>query len=109
MLIAALSFGNSRVPTYVSFHLAVQKLKKEADVPNDFDMPSLPIASDCVAQAAAAVAQLVAADVVLTTYSVLQQEVHYSPHSQVLRSLRHEKRYKIVESPLLQVTPCCHC
>lgn len=32
------------------------------------------------------------------------QEVHFSPTFMVLRSLRNAKRYRVAESPLLQVT-----
>ena len=33
----------------------------------------------------------------------LSQEVHYSPNSSTLLSLRNQKRYKVPESPLLQI------
>jgi hypothetical protein len=64
------------------------------------DAPSF----DAEADAAAAVAALVKGGLVLTTYDVLQQEVHFSGSSgERLASLRHKKRYRIPQSPLLQV------
>jgi hypothetical protein len=45
---------------------------------------------------------LLSADVVLVPYSVLQQEVHYSPSGESME-LRNKKRYEVPESPLLQV------
>ncbi|KAF5839335.1 SNF2 family N-terminal domain-containing protein [Dunaliella salina] len=51
-----------------------------------------------------AVQELVQADVVLTTYNVLGQEVHFNLDSlRVQGSLRHAKRYQVPETPLLQV------
>jgi hypothetical protein len=69
--------------------------------------PPLP-AFDAEEEASEAVAAIWggAADVVLTTYAVLQQEVHLSPrHADgvAARALRHAKRYRVPESPLLQV------
>jgi hypothetical protein len=40
------------------------------------------------------------ADVVLTTYSVLSEEVNFNNDS---RTLRHVKRYKPAEGPLMRV------
>jgi hypothetical protein len=71
--------------------------------------PDTPV-FDSEAEAAAAVDQLMGADIVLTTYPVLQQEVHFSGSksngstgSTMLGALRHNKRYKVPESPLLQL------
>ncbi|EFJ39593.1 hypothetical protein VOLCADRAFT_100784, partial [Volvox carteri f. nagariensis] len=61
-----------------------------------------PASCDPTAEAAAAVRELLQADVVLTTYSVLKEEVHYSPSNRLLAGLRHEKKYGVPESPLLQ-------
>ena len=62
---------------------------------------------DAEAEAAAAVRSLVGADVVLTSYTVLQQEVYYSGASVegtgVVGALRKAKRYKVPECPLLQL------
>lgn len=52
-------------------------------------------------EAAREVARLRGAAVVLTTYDVLQREVHFSPNKDRLASLRTEKRYVVPESPLL--------
>ncbi|GIM15480.1 hypothetical protein Vretimale_18260, partial [Volvox reticuliferus] len=65
--------------------------------------PMCPASCDPMAEADAAVGELLEADVVLTTYSVLKEEVHYSPSNRVLSGLRHEKKYSVPESPLLQV------
>ena len=54
-------------------------------------------------EAADALQLLLDADVVLTSYDVLRQEVHYSPQSAKSHSLRHAKRYSVPESPLLSV------
>ena len=54
-------------------------------------------------EACAAVKQLLDADVVLTSYEVLRQEVHYSPEGARLHSLRRAKKYAVPESPLLSV------
>lgn len=64
---------------------------------------------DAEAEARAAVAELVAegADVVLTTYAVLQQEVHYSAAGEDAPRLRHAKRYRVPDSPLISVR-CCN-
>ena len=45
--------------------------------------------------------RLAGASVVLTTYDVLQREVHFSPNLERISSLRSEKRYQVPESPLL--------
>ncbi len=55
------------------------------------------------AEAGEAAAKLRAADVVLTTFEVLKQEVHYSPDNKLLGSLRYAKRYHVPVCPLLQV------
>jgi hypothetical protein len=63
-------------------------------------------AFDAEAEAAAAVTALLRADVVITTYSVLQAEVHLAPNHAdgvASRALRRPKRYRVPESPLLQV------
>lgn len=78
-------------------------------------------------EAADALHQLLGADVVLTSYEVLRQEVHYSPESASVHSLRRAKKYAVAESPLLSVRSvvavsavaavaavnvvccCCHC
>ncbi|GLC48768.1 hypothetical protein PLESTB_000145900 [Pleodorina starrii] len=65
--------------------------------------PLCPASCDPQAEARAAVQELLDADVVLTTYSVLKEEVHYSPSNRVLSGLRHEKKYSVPESPLLQI------
>lgn len=52
-------------------------------------------------EAAREVDRLRGAAVVLTTYDVLQREVHFSPNKERLASLRSEKRYVVPESPLL--------
>ena len=57
--------------------------------------PAAEPTEDAEAEAAAAVSALTDCDVVLTSYAVLQQEVHYSPSSGTLGSLRHAKRYKV--------------
>ena len=57
--------------------------------------PAAEPTEDAEAEAAAAVSALTDCDVVLTSYAVLQQEVHYSPSSGTLSSLRHAKRYKV--------------
>ena len=54
-------------------------------------------------EASDALSYLLEADVVLTSYDVLRQEVHYSPHSDRLHSLRRAKKYVVPESPLLSV------
>ena len=54
-------------------------------------------------EASDAVQQLLEADVVLTSYEVLRQEVHYSPEGARLHSLRRAKKYVVPESPLLSV------
>ncbi len=54
-------------------------------------------------EASDAVQQLQDADVVLTSYEVLRQEVHYSPEGARLHSLRRAKKYAVPESPLLSV------
>lgn len=54
-------------------------------------------------EAADALHQLLGADVVLTSYEVLRQEVHYSPESASVHSLRRAKKYAVPESPLLSV------
>ena len=54
-------------------------------------------------EAADALQQLLGADVVLTSYEVLRQEVHYSPESASVHSLRRAKKYAVPESPLLSV------
>ena len=55
---------------------------------------------------------------VLTSYEVLRQEVHYSPEGASMHSLRRAKKYAVPESPLLNVRwvvglhwlqPCCFC
>lgn len=46
------------------------------------------------------------AQVVVTSYEVLRQEVYYSPENRILGALRHKKRYRVPESPLLQVSSC---
>eukprot|EP00891_Asterochloris_glomerata_P005983 jgi/Astpho2/5983/Aster-x1340 len=56
---------------------------------------------DAEAEAREALAKLQGADVVLTSYTVLQQEVYHSPGLFVERQLRHAKKYKTAESPLL--------
>jgi hypothetical protein len=53
-------------------------------------------------QNCAALAALAAADVVLTTYGVLQAEVHYSRDESFRGRLRRTKVYPVPESPLLQ-------
>ncbi|KFM24288.1 E3 ubiquitin-protein ligase SHPRH [Auxenochlorella protothecoides] len=55
------------------------------------------------AEAGEAAAKLRAADVVLTTFEVLKQEVHYSPDNKLLGSLRYAKRYHVPVCPLLQI------
>ncbi|KAL0047258.1 hypothetical protein WJX82_010979 [Trebouxia sp. C0006] len=55
-------------------------------------------------EASDAVQQLQDADVVLTSYEVLRQEVHYSPEGARLHSLRRAKKYAVPESPLLSVS-----
>lgn len=62
-------------------------------------------------EASAAVRQLLDADVVLTSYEVLRQEVHYSPEGARLHSLRRAKKYAVPESPLLSVrrVDCATC
>ncbi|KAA6428442.1 MAG: hypothetical protein FRX49_01318, partial [Trebouxia sp. A1-2] len=55
-------------------------------------------------EASDAVQQLQEADVVLTSYEVLRQEVHYSPEGARLHSLRRAKKYVVPESPLLSVS-----
>ncbi|KAL3162473.1 hypothetical protein ABBQ32_010136 [Trebouxia sp. C0010 RCD-2024] len=55
-------------------------------------------------EAADALHQLLGADVVLTSYEVLRQEVHYSPESASVHSLRRAKKYAVPESPLLSVS-----
>ncbi|GFR52444.1 hypothetical protein Agub_g15018, partial [Astrephomene gubernaculifera] len=67
--------------------------------------PLCPPSCDPQAEAAEALAGLLGAEVVLTTYAVLREEVHYSPGSQrgVLSGLRYEKKYAVPESPLMQV------
>ncbi len=50
-----------------------------------------------------AMQRLLEADVVLTSYRVLQQEVHYSPNHSQERRLRHAKKYTVPESPLLAI------
>ncbi|KXZ46935.1 hypothetical protein GPECTOR_39g429 [Gonium pectorale] len=64
-----------------------------------------PASCDPAAEAAEAVQEMLSADVVLTTYTVrvLNEEVYYSPTNRVLVGLRHEKKYAVPESPLLQV------
>lgn len=54
-------------------------------------------------EAADALQLLLDADVVLTSYDVLRQEVHYSPEGAKTHSLRHAKKYSVPESPLLSV------
>lgn len=54
-------------------------------------------------EASDALQRLLGADVVLTSYEVLRQEVHYSPESAGMRSLRRAKKYVVPESPLLNV------
>ncbi len=55
---------------------------------------------DAEADTAAAVAELAAADVVLTQYQVLQQECRLQPGAAGGRALRHAKRYRVAASPL---------
>jgi E3 ubiquitin-protein ligase SHPRH len=55
------------------------------------------------ARVAARAAALAAADVVLTSFDVLQNEVHYTPESRSQRSMRAAKRYVPPECPLLLV------
>ena len=57
--------------------------------------------TDAHAEAAREVERLRSSSVVLTTYDVLQREVHFSPNLERLSSLRSEKRYLVPESPLL--------
>lgn len=52
-------------------------------------------------EASDALKYLLEADVVLTSYDVLKQEVHYSPESERLHTLRRAKKYIVPESPLL--------
>jgi hypothetical protein len=60
---------------------------------------------DAAEGALAAVATLTAADLVLTTFDVLNREARYMPSDQdIVKSLRHKKRYEIPVCPLLQVT-----
>lgn len=54
-------------------------------------------------EASDALQHLLGADVVLTSYEVLRQEVHYSPESASLHGLRRAKKYAVPESPLLSV------
>ena len=54
-------------------------------------------------EASDALQQLLDADVVLTSYDVLRQEVYYSPEGAKSHSLRHAKKYTVPESPLLSV------
>lgn len=54
-------------------------------------------------EASDALQRLLGADVVLTSYEVLRQEVHYSPESASIHSLRRAKKYAVPESPLLSV------
>lgn len=54
-------------------------------------------------EASDALQRLLGADVVLTSYEVLRQEVHYSPESASMHSLRRAKKYAVPESPLLNV------
>ncbi|KAI1106142.1 SNF2 family N-terminal domain-containing protein [Jackrogersella minutella] len=42
-------------------------------------------------------------DVVITTYNVLQSEIHYAAEPPA-RSMRHEKKYRYPKSPLLQIS-----
>jgi SNF2 family DNA or RNA helicase len=63
-------------------------------------------AYDAEAEAAEAARALLGADVVLTTYAVLQAEVHLAPNHEggaAGRALRRPKRYRVPESPLLQI------
>ena len=54
-------------------------------------------------EASDALQHLLGADVVLTSYEVLRQEVHYSPESASLHGLRRAKKYTVPESPLLSI------
>ena len=46
------------------------------------------------------VEEMMAADVVLTTYPILREEVYYVDQSVRTSSLRHAKRYPVIPSPL---------
>ncbi|KAK8224788.1 SNF2 family N-terminal domain-containing protein [Phyllosticta capitalensis] len=54
------------------------------------------------------VQELLQHDVVLTTYSILSREIHYT-HDGSVRSLRREKQYEPRRSPLVQISwwRCC--
>lgn len=58
-------------------------------------------------EAAKEVERLRGTAVVLTTYDVLQREVHFSPNEERLSSLRSEKRYQVPTSPLLSLRCVC--
>jgi E3 ubiquitin-protein ligase SHPRH len=63
-----------------------------------------PASFDARAAAVVTARTLAAADVVLTSFDVLQQEVYYSPDNPALRGLRHVKRYTVPECPLVAVS-----
>jgi len=46
---------------------------------------------------------LASADVVLTTYDTLRKDLHRNPDKEVVRSLRHTKRYHAVPTPLTSI------
>lgn len=46
---------------------------------------------------------LAMADIVLTTYDVLRHDFHCNPDRSLARSLRHEKRYHVIPTPLTSV------
>lgn len=64
---------------------------------------AVPPSFDPQQEAADALEQLLHADVILTSYDVLRQEVHYSPEGSRAHSLRHTKKYTVPESPLLSI------
>ncbi|KAK9830399.1 hypothetical protein WJX72_011536 [[Myrmecia] bisecta] len=74
------------------------KKKKQVEV-----APPLEYTYDMQEDARKAVAQLLEADVVLTTYWVLQQEVDFNPAVERLQSLRKPKKYQVPLSPLLHL------